>query len=471
MINMDTVKNIHLIGIGGCGMSAIAKVLHEMGYHISGSDLKENSNTIRLKEQGVRISIGHDRSNIRGANVIVVSSAIPEDNVELLEGTGDRVPVIHRSQMLAWITNQFKIKIGVAGTHGKTTTTSMIAKILDRSGKNPTYLIGGEADDVNGNAKLGKSNIVVAEADESDGSFLNLTPTIAVVTNIEADHMEYFGTLEKVVETFERYLASVPPTGTIVIFLDHENNKNLLNKIGSDKRIITYGTSEDAEIRASEIQFDKGASTFTISRSGNVLGAVELAIPGSQNVLNSLAAYAVCSELAVDFHSITSSLRLFAGVKRRFEIIGNLYGVMIVDDYAHHPTEIKVTLEAAKLGWGKKRIICVFQPHRFTRTMLLAGQFGRAFDSADVIIITDVYGAGEEPIAGVNGKMIADEVEKVSGKEVLYVARKEKVVEKLLKFIKDEDMVIFAGAGDIHSSAKELFHRLKAKKEAQSGDK
>lgn len=467
MINMDIVKNIHHIGIGGCGMSAIAKVLHDMGYRITGSDIKESSNTIRLKDEGIRISIGHDRSNIRGADLIVVSSAIPKDNVECIEGTSKGTPVISRAEMLAWITNQFKIRIGIAGTHGKTTTTSMIAKILERCGRNPTYLIGGETDDVDGNAKLGRGDIVIAEADESDGSFLKLNPTIAVITNIEADHMEYFGTLEKVIESFENYLKAVPPSGIIVISSDHENNQKLLERAGDDKRIITYGIGEGAEIRATDIQFRESGSSFTISKSGKVLGRVELSIPGLQNVLNSLASFAVSFGLSVDFHSIAQALRYFSGVRRRFEVVGNAEGIMIIDDYAHHPTEIIVTLEAAKLGWSKKRIICVFQPHRYTRTMHLYQEFGKAFGLADIVFITDVYSAGEESIKGVSGKIIAEEIAKHETKEIHYVPKKEKIAERLLKILKPDDIIIFAGAGDIHISAKELLSRLRMKKESQ----
>lgn len=465
-VDMSRIKNIHLIGIGGVGMSAIAKILFQMGYKVTGSDIKESSNTIRLKGWGIQVYLGHRESQIRGSDLVVYSSAIPKDNVELIEAEGRQIPIWQRAEMLAWIMNKFEVPIGISGTHGKTTTTSMISLILDRYNLDPTFLIGGEANDVDGNAKLGQGKYVVAEADESDGSFLRLKPKIAVVTNIEGDHLDFFGNLEKVIEIFVEYVRGVPPDGAVIVCSDQAGNKDLLKRLGQEKKIITYGLGEEARLRATNIKFDKGNSEFEVILNGTNLGEVKLSIPGMQNILNSLAALAVGLEVGLDFVVMSTILSSFKSVKRRFQLIGRMDNIMIVDDYAHHPTEVKATLEAAKRGWPEARIVSVFQPHRYTRTLYLHEEFGSAFAEADIVVLTDVYSAGEEKISGISGKTIAEAVERIGGREVIYIPKKEKIADYLIKILKPGDMVITAGAGDIYTVAKELLTRLKQKPDA-----
>jgi len=442
-------------------MSAIAKILHEKHYIVGGSDIKESANTMRLKDLGVRVFIGHKGSQVRGADIVIVSSAIPKNNVEIIQAKALRIPVIPRAEALAWIMNNFNVRIGVAGTHGKTTTTSMISFLLDRCGSNPTFLIGGEANDVDGNAKLGNGEYVVAEADESDGSFLLLEPTVAVITNIEVDHLEHYGDIEKIIEAFMQFAEKVPKHGAVIVNIDHPNNKILFEKL-QHKNCITYGFDEEAAISARNITFNKMGSEFEVFRDKRKIGKVNLAIPGKQNILNALASLATGIFLGQDFTNLNRALRYFVGVRRRFEILGTIGDIMVIDDYAHHPTEIKVTLEAVRLGWGRqKRIMCIFQPHRYTRTMYLNEEFKDAFEDAELVIITDVYSAGEDPIKGISGKLIADKLEKRKEREVRYIPKKEKIADFIMSEIKSNDVIVFAGAGDIHTVAKEVLARLK----------
>jgi UDP-N-acetylmuramate--alanine ligase len=456
-------KNIFLVGIGGCGVSAIGKVLHQMGYKVSGSDLKESGNTIRLKDLGVKVHIPHDANNVRDADFLVYSSAVAKDNPELAEAESRGIPIVRRAEMLSWVMNRFPHRVAVAGTHGKTTTTSMIAKLLFEGGMDPTYLVGGETDSVDGNARLGKGGWAVAEADESDGSFLELNPTISIVTNIEPDHMEYFGSIENLFKVFEEFIEKLTPDGLLVIGIDNPGCQSLLGKI--NRKRITYGLSPEAEVVASNLAFDGTSTRFDVHYKGKPLGEVRLTIPGEQNVVNSLAALIVGMEAGLSFGNLANVLHSFSGAKRRFQIIGEVGGVTVIDDYAHHPTEIAATLKAARLSWnGDRRIISVFQPHRFTRTFYLAEQFGTAFNDADLVILTDIYSAGETPIPGVDGKMMVDQVER--HKEVLYLPRKERIPEYLLKIVKPNDVVITMGAGDINTVGRELLSRLKLKHEA-----
>ncbi len=458
MIDMDRYKNIYLIGIGGCGVSAIAKILHQMGFNVSGSDIKESSNTIRLKDLGVKVYIEHNASNLREADLVVYTSAVNASNVELAEALSKKIPVVRRAEMLSWIMDRFSSRIAVAGTHGKTTTTSMIAKILYEGNLDPTYLIGGETDYVNGNARLGQGNYAVAEADESDGSFLELNPTTTVLTNIEPDHMEYFGTVENLHKVFEQFVALTDKNGLLVAGIDSPT----VAKIASESKIktLTYALNIDADFTASNLSFDENRSSFRVLYKGKALGEVILSIPGEQNISNALGAIAVALEAGVPFASIASILHDFTGAKRRFQFIGEVNGIIIVDDYAHHPTEVKATLRGAKMGYGSDhRIVAVFQPHRYSRTLNLFSQFGDAFLDADLVVLTDVYAAGEAPIQNVDGRLISNEVEK--HQDVLYIPRKEKIPEILAKSLKKGDLVITMGAGDIHTVGKELISRLK----------
>lgn len=454
--DMERIKNIHLIGVGGCGMSGLAKVLHEMGYKISGSDSREGPNTLRLKDLGVKIHIDHNESQARDADLVVYSSAITDKNVEMQQAKAKGVPLIKRAEMLSWIINQSRVRIAVAGTHGKTTTSAMIAKVLDSAKLAPTYFIGCDMDYVEGNAKLGSGGYAVAEADESDSSFLCLSPTSAVITNIEADHMEKFGTMEAVFATFQKFADRVDPDGFIAIDVGDHYNQKLMAAI--KKRFITYALNAPAQYLAKNLSFKHFGSRYRLLKEQKELGNVELIIPGWQNVLNSLAVFAVCFECGLDFPTIAAGLRTFVGARRRFQTVGEQNDVLIIDDYAHHPTEIKATLSAARSGWPDRRIIAIFQPHRYSRTMLLKDQFGQAFADADQVIITDVYAASEAPIPGISGQTIA---KAVKDKQISYIKRKENISTELIKELKPGDLVLTLGAGDIYTVGKELLSRLK----------
>ncbi|MBU0686631.1 MAG: UDP-N-acetylmuramate--L-alanine ligase [Candidatus Margulisbacteria bacterium] len=459
---MERVRHVHLLGIGGCGMSAIAKILFEKGFTVSGSDVKESSNTIRLKDMGIKVYINHRRGNIRGADLVVVSTAISSDNVEEKEARLHGIHVCRRAEMLAWIMDQFKISIAVAGTHGKTTTTSMLAQLFLDLGMNPTFLIGGETDSVEGNARLGASACIIAEADESDGSFLILNPNLGVITNIEDDHLDHYGSLDEIKDAFKTFAKKLGKEGKLVINIDEKNSAALVKELSSDVPIYTYGLTSKADLYADDIVFSKGYSNFNVYHKEKLKGKVKLLVPGWQNILNALAAIYVGLLNNLDFSSMATSLQSFTGAKRRFQLIGEFNEIKIFDDYAHHPTEVKMTLQAAKLNYPGSRVVCVFQPHRYTRTLHLHKEFGGSFDEADVIIITDIYSAGEKPISGVSGKMIVDEIKK-NGKEIVYLPRKEKIAEYLLDKVKKGDLVLVAGAGDINNVAKELYTRLRIK--------
>lgn len=453
---MDRVRNVHLVGVGGCGMSGIAKILREMGYKVSGSDVKEGANTIRLKDLGVKIHIGHEAINVREADIIIYSSAVTLRNVELKEARGKGIAIHKRAEMLSWIMDQSKTKIAVAGTHGKTTTTAMIAKVFSAAGFDPTYFIGCDMDYVEGNAKLGNGKFAVAEADESDSSFLYLSPTVEIITNIEEDHIERFGSMNELVKTFKKFAEQVADDGFIVLDATNHYNQDLIKQL--DTRFVTYGLEGDVEYTARDIEYNNFYSKFSLIRSGEDVGQVALSVPGWQNVLNSLAVFAIGFEFGLDFGSVTTALRTFSGARRRFQTIGEFNNILIIDDYAHHPTEIQATLSAAKLGWPGRRVICIFQPHRYSRTALLKDKFIRSFDDADITIITDIYAASEKPIPGISGKTIADGIK---DKVVVYIPKKEKIADYLMEKVKEGDIIMTLGAGDINTAAKEILARLK----------
>jgi UDP-N-acetylmuramate--alanine ligase len=464
-LDMHRIKNIHLVGVGGCGMSGIAKVLYEMGYKVSGSDMKEGPNTIRLKDLGVKIHIGHASALVREADLLIYSSAVTADNIELLEAKAKGITILKRAEMLAWIMNQSKTRIAVAGTHGKTTTSAMVAKVLDFGSFSPTFFIGCDMDYIEGNARLGNGKFAVAEADESDSSFLFLSPTVGVITNIEDDHMERFGSMNSLIKTFEKFAKLVSKEGFILVDGTNANNQKLIKRV--DARFITYGLSGKVEYTAENMKFKKLSSRYSLIHNGQKMGEVHLSVPGWQNVLNSLAVFAIGFEFDLDFNTIAGALRTFQGARRRFQTIGEVKNVLVVDDYAHHPTEIMATLSAARSGWPNRRIICVFQPHRYTRTMLLRDKFVTSFGDADKIVITDIYAASEKPIPGISGKIIE---EGISGKEVNYLPRKEKIVEYLMREVKEGDIIITLGAGDIYTVGREILARLRMKKNDGAGN-
>lgn len=457
-LDLRRSKNIHFVGIGGCGMSGIAKILHEMGFKVSGSDVKEGANTIRLKDLGVKIYIGHKSTNIRGVDVVIYSSAVNlKTNDEIKEARSRGIKIYKRAEALSWIMDQSNTRIAIAGTHGKTTTSAMLSRVFEFAKFDPTYFIGCDMDYVGGNAKLGNGKFAVAEADESDSSFLFLSPNIEIITNIEEDHIELFGSMNALIKTFQKFAQKVGPDGFIVLDATNQHNKNLMKKI--DCRFITYGLDDpDVEYSAKDLRHNNFYSKFTLLKNGNSLGEVELSVPGWQNVLNSLAVFAVGFEFGLDFDSIAAALRTFAGARRRFQTVGKFNDVLIIDDYAHHPTEIRATLSAARSGWPGRRIISIFQPHRYSRTALLKDKFVKAFGDADKVIITDIYAASEKPIPGISGKSIA---EGITDKDVKYIPRKEKIPEQLVKQVKEGDIILTLGAGDIYTVGKEILARLK----------
>jgi UDP-N-acetylmuramate--alanine ligase len=456
MYRRGRIKNIHFVGIGGIGMSGIAEVLLNLGYHISGSDIKETEVTRRLRSLGCEISYGHRRENLKEADVVVISSAVRQNNPEVEAAEQRLIPVIPRAEMLAELM-RMKIGIAVAGTHGKTTTTSLISTVLAAGGLDPTVVIGGRLNSIGSNARLGQGEFLVAEADESDGSFLKLMPTIAVVTNIDPEHLDFYKGIEEIKESFLCFLEKIPFFGLAVLCLDHPNIQSLLPRL--KKRFTTYGLTTQADFQAKEIAFDGLSTSFDVVHRRQGIGRLSLRMPGIHNVYNALATLATAFELDIPFRVVQETLRDFSGIQRRFQIKGEKKGILIVDDYGHHPVEIMATLKAARTGW-EKRIIAVFQPHRYTRTQALFKDFLAAFYDADVLILTDIYPAGEDRIEGVESKALFEGLREYGHKDVTYLANRGEIVEHLLRIIAPGDLVITLGAGDIWQVSEELVSRL-----------
>ncbi len=450
------IRRIHFVGIGGVGMSGIAEVLHNLGYQVSGSDLKESEHTQRLQELGVAIRIGHDPANLRGADVVVRSSAVPLENPEVQAARALSVPIIQRAEMLAELM-RLKYGVAVAGTHGKTTTTSMVATVMAKGGLDPTMVIGGRLNALGSNAKLGRGEFMVAEADESDGSFLKLSPTIAVVTTIDAEHMDHYRDLQQIKDSFVEFINKVPFYGSAILCLDQQHIRELLPRV--QKRIVSYALATQADLIAEGISLQGLTSTFKVRFKGEPLGEAQLRVPGLHNVSNALAAVAVGLELDIGFAVIRAALGEFSGVARRFQVKGTPQGIMVVDDYAHHPAEIQAALRAARDGF-QRRLIAVFQPHRYTRTQALLSDFLGAFDLADRVIVTGIYPAGESPIAGVSGRQIAEGVARRGRAEVLYIERKEEIPDLVIELARPGDLVITMGAGDIWKTCEEIVRLL-----------
>ncbi len=450
------IQHIHFIGIGGAGMSGIAEVLLNLGYRVSGSDLTASETVRRLEGMGGKIFIGHHPSHIGQAQVVVVSTAISKQNPEVLAARERMIPVIPRAEMLAELM-RLKYGIAVAGAHGKTTTTSLIASVLAEGGLDPTAVIGGKLNSFGSHAKLGQGELLVAEADESDGSFLKLSPAIAVVTTLDREHLDYYQDLDRIKRAFLEFLNNVPFYGLAVVCLDQEAIQAIMPQLY--RRTLTYGTSPQAELIASEIRHEGWISEFTAHFRGRSLGRFRLALPGVHNVLNALAAMAVGIELEVDREAMRLALAEFTGVERRFHKVGERGGVLVVDDYGHHPTEIKATLAAAKGGFGR-RLVVVFQPHRFTRSRDLEEEFATAFYLADCLIMTEIYPAGEEPIEGISGQRLFEQVKRHGHRDVWFSPDTEAVVERLLATVRPGDMVITLGAGDVWRIGLSLLERI-----------
>jgi UDP-N-acetylmuramate--alanine ligase len=443
----STVKRLHFVGIGGIGMSGIAEILLNEGFDVSGSDIAKSENTDYLEKLGIKIYIGHNEKNIEGAEVVVYSSAVnPNDNPETIAASQKNIPLIRRAEMLAEV-SRLKYNIAISGTHGKTTTTSMIGLILIKAGLDPTVIVGGRLRDFGGtNARLGKGEWTVVEADEFDRSFLQLFPTIAVVNNIEAEHLDIYKDMNDLTETFAQFANKVPFYGFIALGIDDPGVKSIYAKV--NKKIRTYGFSRNCDVRAERIIYENRQVRAIIFEDNVELGEVTINVPGEHNLKNALAAITVARGLDIEFEVINSALQEFKGVFRRFDIKGEKDGVLYVDDYAHHPTEVKAVLKAARNSWNR-RIVAAFQPHTYTRTMHLHEQFAASFDDADVIIITDVYPAREQPIEGITGKLIADGAMKYGHKNVLYIPTLDELRRQLSDILKDGDVFITIGAGNI----------------------
>ena len=447
---------VHFVGIGGIGMSGIAEVMLNLGYQVSGSDLKASELTRRLASLGARCEVGHREENVADVDVVVVSSAVKKDNPEVVGARRRKIPVIPRAERLSELM-RLKYAVAIAGSHGKTTTTSMVATVLAAAGLDPTAVVGGKVNVLGSNAKVGKSDLMVVEADESDGSFLHLHPSIAVVTNIDPEHMDHYHTLDALKEAFTGFLNRVPFYGLDVVCLDHPNVQALLPHL--EKRAVTYGSSHAADYRLERIALDGFSTRFRAFRRQEDLGDFTVRMVGAHNAMNALAVIAVADELDIPLDTVRVALAEFAGVQRRFTVRGEAKGITVVDDYGHHPAEVRATLAGARRAFGR-RLVVAFQPHRYTRTHDLFEDFLSAFNDADVLFLTSIYGAGEEPIEGATSERLAEGVRGFGHRDVTYVERRADLVEALLPRLEEGDIVLTLGAGDITATAGELLQAL-----------
>jgi UDP-N-acetylmuramate--alanine ligase len=459
-ISFRNFQRIHLVGIGGTGMSGIAEVLLSIGYAVSGSDLRTSPVIERLRKLGATVYEGHSAENVQGAHVVVISSAVSADNVEVIEAHRLKIPVIPRAEMLAELM-RLKFGIAVAGAHGKTTTTSMVASVLGAAGLDPTFVVGGRVNHAGSNARVGQTEYMVVEADESDRSFLLLAPVIAVVTTIDREHLDHYKSLEEIQDAFLQFVNRVPFYGEVILCLDEPNVQAILPRVG--RPVITYGTSSQADLQISDVHLLGLSSEFRLRYRGDDLGKFRLpSPPGIHNVRNASAAAAVGLALNVPADLIRSGLEHFAGVGRRFEIKGNYNGVALIDDYGHHPAEIRATLEAAR-GCGYKRLLVLFQPHRYTRTQQLWDDFCQSFNQADILVITDIYAAGEAPIEGITAERLAAGISSAGHKSVVYSSTLQGGIEFMLREARPGDAVLTIGAGSVGRVTDELAMLLESR--------
>ncbi len=440
-------KTIHFVGIGGIGMSGIAEILHNLNYQVTGSDIKESETTRRLQSLGIKVSIGHEESNIAQPHVVVISSAVSQDNPEVKAARGKSIPVIPRAEMLAEL-GRLKYGVLVAGAHGKTTTTSLLATILAESGLDPTIVIGGKLKAIGGNARLGQGDFIVAEADESDGSFLKLNPTIAVITNIDNEHLDFFKDIDRLKNAFVKFANKIPFYGSAVVCIENEHTKDIIPLI--DRKVITYGYSQKADFYPKEITSIGRKMSFEAFLNDNSLGEFVIPIPGQHNVLNSLAAIAVCFELQIPLTTVKKALNDFSGIQRRFELKGEYNGIKVFDDYGHHPTEIKATLSAARGCFKENKLIIIFQPHRYTRTRDLIDEFTESFDEADLLYLMDIYSAGESPIKGISSQVLYERFRARGLKDSFFYKDRDELLSELKKKASGGDIIITLGAGDVY---------------------
>src|SRR6267154_3524758 len=454
------IQHVHFVGIGGIGMSGIAEVLINLGFRVSGTDLKRSNVTDRLQKLGVEFTEGHAAENVGDAHVVVRSSAVRDDNPEVIEAQRRSIPVIPRAEMLAELMRLKPHSVAVAGSHGKTTTTSMVATVLGPAGMDQTIVVGGVVGAFGSNAHLGTSDLMVVEADESDRSFLMLTPTIAVITNIDREHMDYYNDMEDVRKCFGEFVNKVPFYGSAILCLDDPHVQAVIPQV--ERRRLTYGLSAQADVSAHEISYDLSfGSKFSVLRGIDVLGPVTLRVPGKHNVYNSLAAIAVGLELEVPFDTIAHALSEFTGADRRFQFKRDEAGITVVDDYGHHPTEVKATLSAARIGAPNRRIVALFQPHRYSRTADLMDEFASAFNNADVLLVTDIYAASETPIDGISGEALTGRIKSYGHKNAEFVGAVEGAAAVLRETVREGDLVITLGAGSVHRQGDRLLALLR----------
>jgi UDP-N-acetylmuramate--alanine ligase len=452
---MRNTQRLHFVGIGGIGMSGIAEILLNLGYAVSGSDLALSNVTRRLQQQGATVYQGHAAAHVQGVDVVVISSAVKPDNVEVLTARAQHIPVIPRAEMLAELM-RMKYGVAIAGTHGKTTTTSLVATILAYGGLDPTVLIGGRLNSLGSNAKLGQGEYLVAEADESDGSFLLLSPTISVVTTVDAEHLDFYGDLAAVQRAFAQFINKVPFYGCSIICLDQPHIRSLVPQMR--RRFITYGLTTQADYMARDLRLAGLRSHFEVFRTGEWLGQFSLNLPGTHNVANALAAIAVGVELDIPIPAIAQALEEFSGVHRRFDRRGVRDGITVVDDYGHHPEEIRQTLRAARAVWPEARLVVVFQPHRYTRTHLLQQEFCTAFHDADALVLLDIYAAGETPLPGVTTGLLCEGLISQGQREVYYLRERAEVVPFLQGYLRANDILLTLGAGDVWQVGEAFLH-------------
>lgn len=453
---LNGIHKIHLIGIAGSGMRAIANILISQGFEVSGSDIQESAVTERFRKMGATIHIGHNADYVKGVDAVVRSTAIHADNPELMAAHELQIPILHRSDIVKAMLDITK-GIAVAGAHGKTTTTSMLGQIFVEAGLDPTVIIGGEVDYLGGSSQWGRGEYSIAEADESDGSFLKLNPKAIVITNIENDHMDHYGTMEHLLDAFCEFVGKLPKDGKAVVCGDNPSIQKVMPRV--DRHFVTYGLGEDNDYRARNIHYEKGILVYEAMKGDEVIATIRLKVPGTHNALNSLGAFVMATDCGIPADVVVAALAKFTGAKRRFETKGHVKGIWVVDDYAHHPTEIAATLSAAK-ALESHRVVCVFQPHRFTRTNLLLKEFGKAFVNADVLFITDIYSAGEDPIAGIDGHSIPDMVKATTGQDVHYIADVNDVPQTVKQILQPDDLVITMGAGSISQYGPKLLAAL-----------